>query len=67
MRTIKKYYMRMHIMVFKRLKEPLNLSLACLRYKPKMCQEDVENKQKMLNLEFSQEETFSLFRFLLEK
>ena len=67
MRTIKKYYMRMHIMVFKRLKEPLNLSLACLRYKQKMCQEDVENKQKMLNLEFSFEEPFSLFKFLLEK
>ena len=57
----------MHMIVFKGHKEPLNLTLASLRYKPKMCQEDVENKQKMLNLEFSQEETFLLFRFLLEK
>ena len=57
----------MHIRVFKGLKESLNLTLACLRYKPKTCQEDVENKQKKLNLDFSQEKTFSLFRFLLEK
>ena len=48
----------MHIIVFKGLKELLNLTLASLRYKPNIS-ENVVNKQKMLNLDFSLEEPFT--------
>ena len=66
MRTIKKYYMKMHIIVFKGLKEPLNLTFASLRYKLKHVKRMLRTNKRYLTLNFHLRSLF-LFRFLLEK